>query len=225
MPETRIGKLMHKLLERVLKGEHLEQVREEIEPELVGEIELRRFQLLLPSVPLYVERIKKFKNQKHVSRQLVEYTLGVREDGASTAFYSKDAFFRGVIDVAYLFSDEVALVDHKTGYRSRTAKINEQLEGYAVLAAAQFRRIRKLWLGVHWVADADVEWGEPLSLDYVQRKAWANVLDNIEAAALAAGDGPRPSPGVWCYRCSYRTICPAGHDVRFEPVDELEEFD
>jgi hypothetical protein len=33
-------------------------------------------------------------------------------------------------------------------------------------------------------------------------------------------DAPRVNPGSWCERCNYRSICPAGREVRYEPVEE-----
>jgi CRISPR/Cas system-associated exonuclease Cas4 (RecB family) len=50
-----------------------------------------------------------------------------------------------------------------------------------------------------------------------------DLLDNIEAAALAVDDGPRPNAGSWCDRCSYRTVCPASKDIRYEPVEYYED--
>ena len=50
-----------------------------------------------------------------------------------------------------------------------------------------------------------------------------DLLDNIEAAALAIDDGPRPNPGPWCDRCSYRAVCPASRELRYEPVEYYED--
>ena len=50
-----------------------------------------------------------------------------------------------------------------------------------------------------------------------------DLLDNIEAAALAVDDGPRPNPGPWCDRCSYRELCPASRELRYEPVEYYED--
>jgi ABC-type nitrate/sulfonate/bicarbonate transport system substrate-binding protein len=50
-----------------------------------------------------------------------------------------------------------------------------------------------------------------------------DLFDNIEAAALAIDDGPRPNPGSWCDRCSYRELCPASRELRYEPVEYYED--
>ena len=79
--------------------------------------------------------------------------------------------------------------------------------------------LSRVWLGVHWVADAEVDWVQPLSIAEIQNDLAPRVLANVEAAALAVDDGPRSNPGVWCERCNYRSICPTGIEFRFEPVD------
>jgi hypothetical protein len=156
-----------------------------------------------------------FRQRRRVQRQLVEYSLAVREDLSSTQFYAGDAYYRGVLDLGYLFDDDsIALVDHKTGMRVPGTAITDQLEGYAVLAGAAFRGVRQFWLGVHWIAERAVEWGEPLGRGTVHDQLVPNLLDNIEAAALAVDDGPRPNPGSYCDRCSYRARCPAARTSR-----------
>jgi hypothetical protein len=159
-----------------------------------------------------------------VARQLVEYSLAVREDLTTTQFYSGDAYYRGVLDLGYIFEDDsIALVDHKTGSRIPGTSITDQLEGYAVLAAAAFRRARSFWLGIHWVGERAVEWSKPVPQQQIVDDLMPDLLDNIEAAALAVSDGPRPNPGTYCDRCSYRELCPASKEERYEPVEYYED--
>jgi len=223
MPETRIGKAVHDALERALAGATpvmaLAAARE-----LVPEgIERARFDHLTEGMPRFLERIEAFRRRRRVGRELVEFSLAVRENLTSTQFYAGDALFRGVFDLGFLYDDgNVAVIDHKTGARVPNLNITEQLEGYAVLAAAWFRPVRRVWLGVHWVGDAEVDWVRPLAAADVLHDLVPRVLANIEAAALAVDDGPRANPGVWCERCSYRSVCPSGIEFRFEPVDDDE---
>jgi hypothetical protein len=176
--------------------------------------------------PAFSERIGQFRRRRRVSRQIVEYSLAVREDMSVTQFYSGDAYYRGVLDLGYLFADDaIALVDHKTGARLPGTSITDQLEGYVVLAAAAFRHVRTFWLGVHWIAERAVEWGTPVKVEHVIDDLMPDLLDNIEAAALAVDDGPRPNPGTWCDRCSYRDRCPASKELRYEPVEYYEDED
>jgi RecB family exonuclease len=220
MPETRIGKAVHAALELALGGLPLDAAAATARGSLEGEIEHARYDRLIETTPGFLGRIDEFRRRRRVVRELVEFQLAVREDFSPTAFYAGDAFFRGVIDLGFQHDDGVTLVDHKTGARSVRLSVTEQLEGYAVLAAASFRGLRRIWLGVHWVAAGEVDWAPPLSPREVERVLKPRLHGNVEAAALAVDDGPRYNPGVWCERCSYRSVCPAGREFRFEPVDD-----
>jgi hypothetical protein len=220
MPEARIGKAIHKALELTLAGTALPEALVESRKPLLGDSEHARFDALALGITPFTHRIGEFKKRRRVARQLVEYSLAVREDLSTTQFYAGDAYFRGVLDLGYLMSDDaIALVDHKTGVRLPGTSITDQLEGYAVLAASAFRNVRSFWLGVHWIAERAVEWGKPISPATIADDLMPDLLDNIEAAALAVSDGPRTNPGAWCDRCSYRGLCPASREARYEPVE------
>jgi CRISPR/Cas system-associated exonuclease Cas4 (RecB family) len=224
MAEARIGKSIHKALELVLQGTPESEVKEKVRAELPSEHEQLRFDNLSQGIAPFATRIQQFKRRRRVARQLVEYSLAVREDLSTTQFYAGDAYYRGVLDLGYIFQDDsIALVDHKTGVRIPGTSITDQLEGYAVLAAAAFRHVRQFWLGIHWIAERAVEWSKPVRPELVVDELVPDLLDNIEAAALAVSDGPRTNPGPWCDRCSYREMCPASKELRYEPVEYYED--
>lgn len=224
MPETRIGKAVHKALELVLQGNAINEANSTVRAELPNETEQARFDKLATGVGPFASRIQQFKRRKRVARQLVEYSLAVREDLTTTQFYSGDAYYRGVLDLGYIFEDNtIALVDHKTGARIPGTSIADQLEGYAVLAASAFKHVRSFWLGIHWVAERAVEWTKPVPSNVIVDERMPNVLDNIEAAALAVSDGPRANPGTYCDRCPYRDLCPESKEHRYEPVEYYED--
>ena len=224
MAEARIGKSIHKALELVLQGTPETEARQKVRADLPNEHEQLRFDNLGQGIAPFASRIQQFKRRRRVARQLVEYSLAVREDLTTTQFYAGDAYYRGVLDLGYIFSDDsIALVDHKTGVRIPGSSITDQLEGYAVLAAAAFRHVRQFWLGIHWIAERAVEWSKPVRPELVVDELVPDLLDNIEAAALAVSDGPRTNPGPWCDRCSYREMCPASKELRYEPVEYYED--
>ena len=224
MPEARIGKAIHVALEHALQGTPPAEAVAKGRAELTDEHEQLRYDALGPGVAPFTERINRFRRQRRVSRQFVEYSLAVRDDLTPTQFYAGDAFYRGVVDAAYLYDDDLAVIDHKTGMRLPGNVMGDQLESYAVLAAASFQGVGRYWIGIHWVAARAVEWMKPIPVRDVNERLIPNLLDNVEAAALAVSDGPRPNPGYQCDRCAYRSMCPASRDQRFEPV-EYEEDD
>lgn len=221
MPEARVGKAIHAALEQVLMGTGLIDAADEARRSLDTELELSRFDAIRANIQPFVDRIDSFRRRRRVLRQIIEFPLAIRENLTTTGFNAGDAFYRGILDVGYVFDeDNLALVDHKTGQRIGQQKIVDQLEGYAVLGSAYFRHVRRFWLGIHWVADSELEWAAPVQGSDVNRYFLPNVLGNIEAAALAVADGSRPNIGPWCERCSYRSVCPEGMEQRFEPVDD-----
>ncbi|MBC7978331.1 MAG: PD-(D/E)XK nuclease family protein [Myxococcales bacterium] len=224
MPEARIGKAIHKVLEQILMGTPQAEAEAAVRKELPNETEQLRFDALATGIPAFMGRLGQFRRRRRVARQLVEYSLAVREDLSTTQFYSGDAYYRGVLDLGYLFQDDaIALVDHKTGQRIPGTSVADQLEGYAVLAAAAFRHVRQFWLGIHWINERAVEWSPAIAPATIIDRLVPDLFDNIEAAALAIDDGPRPNPGSWCDRCSYRELCPASRELRYEPVEYYED--
>jgi len=218
-PESRIGKAIHSALEKALTGTPPRDAVDEARADLPSDTERTRYDRLTDQVASFVERIDAFRRRHRVSRQMVEYTLAVREDFTTTQFHSKDAFFRGVIDLGFLYDDgKLAVVDHKSGERRTSLSFQDQLEGYAVLAAPMFRFVRSVYLGVYWVSEDVMDWSK-VSMTEVSQALVPRALANIEAAALAVDDGPRPAPSDWCLFCSYRSICPAAHDLLLEPVE------
>jgi hypothetical protein len=223
MPDARIGKAIHLALERALQGTPLRAALAAGRKELANEYEQARFDSIGTGVKPFLDRVSSFRQRRRVQRQMVEYKLAVREDFSATTFYASDAYYRGVFDVGYLYDDgDMAIVDHKTGLRISSRRVAEQLEGYAVLASASFRDARNFRLGVHWVADAELEWSREVTHADIYQHFLPSVIDNIEAAALAVDDGPRPSPSAWCGRCGYRSICPDALGAQSEPVDDEE---
>ncbi len=225
MPEARIGKAIHAALEAVLQGAPVPEAAAGARVVLTDETEQARYDQIGTGIEPFAQRISQFRRSHRVQRQLVEYRLAVREDMTPTQFYSGDAYYRGVLDAGYLYDDTLAVLDHKTGMRWPGSAMGDQLDSYAVLAAASFRVARRVWLGIHWVAERAVEWSKPIEQREVTERLVPLLLDNVEAAALAVSDGPRPNPGHQCERCSYRTLCPASREQRYEPVEYYEDDD
>jgi CRISPR/Cas system-associated exonuclease Cas4 (RecB family) len=208
-PETRLGKAVHAALEGVLTRVPRDVALGTARKELMSEEERARFDEMGAAVMKFVERIDAFRARRRLRHELIEHRLAVTFDFSPTEFVARDVFFRGVWDAGYLFDDGLlAVVDHKTGVRRAAADYASQLEGYAALAAANLGHVKKVWLGVHFVPDAAMEWTPAVELDVVRREFVPRVLQTIEEAAAAASAGPVAKVSTWCQRCSYKSICP-----------------
>ncbi len=208
-PETRLGKAVHAALEAVLRRTPVAEALAAGRANLLSDEERARFDELAAPIARFADRIESFKARRRVRQELIEHRLAVTFDLSPTEFVSPDAFFRGVWDAGYLFDDGVlAVVDHKSGVRRPGADYADQLGGYATLAAAHMVYVRKLWLGVHFVAEAALEWSPPVDVAEVRAAVAPRLLAYIEEAARAVKDRT-PNVSTWCRRCTYRSICPA----------------
>ena len=208
-PDARVGKAIHAALEGVLGRAPVEEVLHKNRQELLDDDERQKYDHLAQSVRKFVERIDAFRARRRIRHELVEHMVAVNADLQATLFVAKDAFFRGVWDAGFVYDDgNLAVVDHKTGVRRELSDYGDQLDGYALLAAAHLPHVKKVWLGVHFVADAAMEWTEPRPLDDVKTTVALRVLGQVEEAARALAGGFEARPSSYCVRCAYRAICP-----------------
>ena len=226
MPEARIGKAIHKALELVLHGHADRRGDRRVRAELPSETEQLRFDALAHRASrAFATRIAQFRRRRRVARQLVEYSLAVREDLTTTQFYAGDAYYRGVLDLGYLFEDDsLALVDHKTGARIPGTSIADQLEGYAVLAAAAFRHVRTFWLGIHWIAERAVEWSAPVHARDDHRRARARPARQHRGRGARGRRRPaRRTRARGAIAAAIATCARRAASMRYEPVEYYED--
>jgi CRISPR/Cas system-associated exonuclease Cas4 (RecB family) len=213
-PETRLGKALHAALEAVLARVPLPSALAGARGGLLSDEERARYDALAGAIGRFAERIEAFRARRRVRTELIEHRLAVAFDLSPVEFTARDAFFRGVWDVGYVFDDGVlAVVDHKTGVRRPGVDYADQLKGYATLAAAHLGALRRVWLGLHFLVDEALEWAAPVDVDRVRLEYAPQLVAQIETAARAVATR-EPRVSTWCARCSYRSICPA---IRSEP--------
>jgi CRISPR/Cas system-associated exonuclease Cas4 (RecB family) len=220
-PELRIGKAVHAALEGVLERKPFPEVLSEARTELLDDDERARFDTLAIAVGKFGERIESFRARRKVRSEWVEHKLAVRTDLSGTLFHAKDAFFRGVWDAGFVFDDGIlAVVDHKTGMRRPAGEFADQLEGYATLAAAHLQDVKRVWLGVHFVAEADMEWTAPVGTTEVRAAFAPRLFALIERAAENVAGPPVPQVTNYCNYCGYRPLCPAMRGISEPPRSE-----
>jgi hypothetical protein len=220
-PEQRLGKSLHTALELVLGGTPLEQALEVARKGLLSELEHERFERMAPrALPAFLARINGFRARRQPRTQLIEAQLALDAQLAPVGFLAEAAFFRGVIDIGFEWGQgELAVVDHKSGIRRSLASYGEQLDGYAVLAVHNMPSLRRVWRGVHFIGDGEVEWSPPVAADEVRQRMTPRLLAIIEDAARNVAGGAGPTPGRHCNWCSYRNICSA---AELSPEEQVE---
>jgi putative RecB family exonuclease len=208
--EQRIGKAVHAALELVLQRRAVDEALGLGRELLLLEGERERYDLLAPGVRAFVARIDAFRQRRQVRSELVEHKVAFDALLNPTEFLAQDAFYRGVLDAGFEYGDgELAVIDHKTGMRRLAVEYADQLEGYAALVVAGSPQVKRIWLGVHFVPDAAMEWIAPVRAEAVRGEFMPRLVESIEQAGRAVAGGPEPRPGRQCSWCSYRSICPA----------------
>lgn len=215
-PDARIGKAVHAALEAALDGvegappeARVEAALTEARKALLGGEEEARYDALAGGVRAFARRLEGLWAKRRISGVFVEHKLAVTSDLEPTGFLMPDAFYRGVIDLGFRYGESLAVIDHKTGLRHGLDFFTDQLDGYAFLSLANMSATKRIWLGVHFVGDAALDWSQPLDAEVVRKDVTPRVLAQIEDAAGALAGGPVPRTSGWCIRCPYRSICPA----------------
>jgi putative RecB family exonuclease len=217
-PEQRIGKAIHGVLELVLARRSLEEALELGRKELLHDAEREKYDALGPKVQAFLTRIEAFRQKRRPRVEMIEQQLAIDALLNPTEFIAQNAFFRGVLDVGFEWGDgELAVVDHKTGMRRLASDFAEQLEAYATLAVSNSPHLKRIWLGVHFVGSAAMEWSAPVPVEEVKKEFLPRLLEQVELAARNVAGPAEPRPGPYCAWCSYRAICPAMRNV---PVEE-----
>jgi putative RecB family exonuclease len=209
-PAQRLGKAVHAVLEQVMLKKSIAEALEEGRKGLLHDEERHQYDGLADAVKAFVVRIDAFRAKRRPHTEVIEHMLAIDAQLGPTSFVAPDAFFRGVLDAGFEWGEgELAVLDHKTGMRRPAGDHAEQLEAYATLAAAQGERVRRIWMGVHFVPDAAVEWSAPVPVEEVKASFVPRLLDQIELAAKSVEGAVEPRPGPYCEWCGYRPICPA----------------
>jgi len=166
------------------------------------------------SVEHMIARILNFQQRTH-SKLYIEKKLGIDADFNPVGFGDKQAFFRGVVDLAMVNPNgTVAIIDHKSGYKTLRGH-ESQLKTYEILAAYALHpivlkehgiEITKVRTGINFITDEDILWGDEVSIEEIKnsRKEW--FIDWVNTISQNALEGTIKR-GRHCNWCGYRSFC------------------
>lgn len=206
--KLRVGSAVHKYAEEVARGREssIAEIIALEEGQLVHEEE-DEFQSMLESVNAFNEKITDFKKSKNVIKDLIEVRLGISEDLKPTGFFSKDAFFRGVMDRALLTEDGTAvIIDLKTGKFPSLKYSQDQLNAYSLVAFVTWDFVHTVRPALYFTATGDLLWGKKITRESFP--TWENhpTVSFINKSAEEAGT-EQIIPGKYCSWCQYKIMC------------------
>ncbi len=174
------GLALHEIAERIVKGDTLEvayaatKTKYELSG-LKGEIWEEKVGSNYVNLSKFEERINSFIRLNPIKRIYTEVKVGITKDYKPTEFFSKDVYYRGVLDLVILLEClDAIVIDHKTGGEEGglTPK-KPQLDWYKVLVHYGIHKIIGVQTGIYFMNA-----GEILLEDYVGKQDIENTIKN-----------------------------------------------
>lgn len=225
-PAGRIGAAAHKVLELMLKGgTYARAFSVGATDAKLTYNEMESLACLKESILDFLSRIDKWKQSHPVNQELVEFKFGFNEQLKPTDFWSKDAVFRGAIDLGLKLNNKsLVVLDHKSGTPKAVENYRDQLQSYAAAGLILYPDIISVDTRVHFLTSKEVVNGPLMTAEKIRdeiipwlmtwMKDTVNLIESSEA---------KPTKGWYCNFCSYKNICPAwqiGTEIETElPLD------
>jgi len=180
--------------------------------------ELDSLKVLDESMEDFLRKWGVFCRTHEVVEILREKAWGLTLDFRPTAFFAKDVFFRGKLDLGALTkSGDLIVVDHKSGLAKdiqKDTKYLRQVNSYAVLARYNVEGLAGVRGGIHFMQGSEskrIQWFDYVSADAIEKRLvpWLYNYLNYVASRLVEPYEARPSKRWPCEWCNYKQNCEA----------------
>jgi CRISPR/Cas system-associated exonuclease Cas4 (RecB family) len=214
--ENKVGTVAHAVLENRLKGKPAREAKTSaVEKTPLTSTEEEQLKTLEDGINEFMKRFDAFCKANGVTELLIEKKWAINAALSPVSFFSKDVFFRGVVDLAVLTKDrDLIVVDHKSGtVASSLSKFKPQLDSYAVLGLATTPDIAGVQSAIHFLqgnGDAKIKWNKYIDANLIKTQLNPWLISYLTEAAKSAKDTTVTKPGKnWpCGWCAYRLSCP-----------------
>ena len=214
-----IGLAAHKVLEDMVVGVSFEDAilrqEEEFKP-LMGEERWKEMYGLKDNLESFCYRLHRFDMQHSIRKLTCEQQLAVDAEWNAVNFHSKNAFFRGILDLSvHLENNDVALFDHKNGGSAKYGIRNYelQLKTQSLLFVAANREVKGTIPFIHFIQEGDVAGGRTYyPRDQVLNEFTKTLHSCIDGALenLKTSAKFRHRAGNYCNYCDFQPICRGG---------------
>jgi hypothetical protein len=211
-----VGKAVHEILEHMLRNndwQHAYNLATAKQNLTTAEIDL--ILGMKPDIFTFLDLLNTFRERHSIELIHIEKKMGMDSNLKSTGFFSKNVFFRGVIDLV-LFPDhtsDIVVIDHKTGKVKSTESYATQLRCYTILAKVLYPSLTHAICGVHHLQasnESKVLFTSKSSIVDIQPH-WEMLVEYINNATRNTHNFKQTKTGWWCNFCDYQIGCPA-HD-------------
>lgn len=218
MSSADIGSAGHRILELVMMGKKLDVsydiAKSEFVPMKLSDQQwVDKVLTMEMSIISFKERMDAFARRHPFKRIYTEMKIGVTKDWKSCAFFDKDAYYRGIIDLGLELEDgSLILVDHKTaeGFTPTSTRVyDNQLDAYKVLFNYGIKPVAGSQAGIHFIRAGDVKMGKYHSNAEIQGKLKTELEWDLSGKVDRVTEMGyfKHECGSYCKWCDWATLC------------------
>lgn len=222
-----VGSAAHLILEHVMSGKSVQEgyklARKEYGPDkLSDEIWSERVETLEMNITSFKDRMDSLALRNPIKRVFTELRIGVTKDWESTGFFSKDVWFRGVIDLIIQLEDGcILIIDHKTGGGLGSLRpYEDQLNSYKILFHYGIAPIKGAQSYIHFIGAGEIKPSYFSNVSDIEGKLRTTLDFDVEGAIESVKE-----IGYWkhvasssCKWCDYSAVCKSSEKL-LKPVE------
>jgi len=211
-----IGRAVHQVLESLLKGAPISEIKKEMFRAVVNEKlttpEIEDVMGYTHNIKSFIKRLDAYRDKHGIDDTLVEGRFCFTHDFSTTKYFGKDAFFRGVWDVAMRADKHLIILDHKSGEAGNTEKVLERYDKqrrfYSIAALCKFPEIEGVHTAFHYVQSEEIIWAKEMdSVRRIKNEYIPWYIDYLNRCATEVTT-KATRKGWHCSYCDYTHICP-----------------
>ena len=213
-----IGTSAHTTLELMVQGKKYEEahaVAKQKHLKDVTEAQWHRVEALEGNIRNFLIRIERFGADNPIHEMHTELKFAFDQNWKPCSFFSKNAYFRGVIDLPIILKNRDALVfDHKHGGSAKYGikHHTQQLQSYAIAVVTHYKDIKGVMPMIHFIQEGEVAKGEYASKEKILNEYTRNIDSSIHGSIdyLKEMGAFKHVRGSYCDYCEFRAICHGG---------------
>lgn len=211
-----VGSAAHLILEHVMSGKSVQDsyrlARKEYGPDkLPDQVWQEKVETLELNITSFKDRMDALALRNPIKRIFTELRIGVTKDWEPTGFFSKDVWFRGVIDLIIQLEDGcILIIDHKTGGGQGSLRpYEDQLNSYKILFHYGVSPVQGAQSYIHFIAAGEIKPSYFSNVNDIEGKLKTMLDFDVEGAIDQVKE-----IGYWkhiasssCKWCDYAAVC------------------
>lgn len=225
-----VGSAGHRVLEFVMLGrseaDAFALTKKEFVPSKLTEAQWQEYVMSMEmSVSAFKERMDNFARRHPVKRVFTEMKIGVTKNWEGCTFFDKDAYWRGIIDLAMQLEDGgLVILDHKTAsgfVPTSTRNYDTQLNSYKPLFHHGMTPVKGAQAGIHFIRASDIKMGEYHDKEQIEGKLVKGLEFELSGSVDRVSEMGyfKHVCGSYCKWCDYADVCKSKEKL-FLPLEK-----